>query len=167
MARAVCPGSFDPVTLGHVDVVTRAAALFDEVVVAVAINPAKQGMFGVDERRAMLTAAFEGLPNVSVDAFEGLVVDYCRAQGAASLVKGLRSATDLGFEEPMAQMNRHQTGVDSVFLITDPAWSYVSSSLVKEVARGGGDVSAFLPPEVHRRLLDRVGRKSEDTRATD
>jgi pantetheine-phosphate adenylyltransferase len=157
MTIAVCPGSFDPVTLGHVDVVTRAAALFDEVVVAVAINPAKQGLFTVDERRALLDEAFAGLDNVRVDAFEGLIVDYCRAQGAATMVKGLRSATDLGFEEPMAQMNRHLTGVDSVFLITDPAHSFVSSSLVKEVARGGGDVAAFLSPAVHRRLLERLG----------
>src|SRR3954452_23615811 len=142
MTIAVCPGSFDPVTLGHVDVVTRAAALFDEVVVAVAINPAKQGLFTVDERRALLDEAFAGLDNVRVDAFEGLIVDYCRAQGAATMVKGLRSATDFAFEEPMAQMNRHLTGVDSVFLITDPAHSFVSSSLVKEVARGGGDVAA-------------------------
>jgi pantetheine-phosphate adenylyltransferase len=157
MTIAVCPGSFDPVTLGHVDVVTRAAALFDEVVVAVAINPAKQGLFTVDERRALLDEAFDGLDNVRVDAFEGLIVDYCRSQGAATMVKGLRSATDFAFEEPMAQMNRHLTGVDSVFLITDPAHSFVSSSLVKEVARGGGDVAAFLSPEVHRRLLERLG----------
>jgi pantetheine-phosphate adenylyltransferase len=157
MTIAVCPGSFDPVTLGHVDVVTRAAALFDEVVVAVAINPAKQGLFTVDERRALLDEAFAGLDNVRVDAFEGLIVDYCRAQGAATMVKGLRSATDFAFEEPMAQMNRHLTGVDSVFLITDPAHSFVSSSLVKEVARGGGDVAAFLSPAVHRRLLERLG----------
>jgi pantetheine-phosphate adenylyltransferase len=157
MTIAVCPGSFDPVTLGHVDVVTRAAALFEEVVVAVAINPAKQGLFSVDERRALLDEAFAGLDNVRVDAFEGLIVDYCRAQGAATMVKGLRSATDFAFEEPMAQMNRHLTGVDSVFLITDPAHSFVSSSLVKEVARGGGDVAAFLSPEVHRRLLERLG----------
>jgi pantetheine-phosphate adenylyltransferase len=157
MAIAVCPGSFDPVTLGHADVVARAAARFDEVVVAVAINPAKKGLFSVDERRDLLATALDGLDNVRTDAFEGLVVDYCRSIGAATMVKGLRSATDLGFEEPMAQMNRHLTGVDSVFLITDPAHSFVSSSLVKEVARGGGDISAFLHPEVHRRLLERLG----------
>jgi pantetheine-phosphate adenylyltransferase len=158
MAIAVCPGSFDPVTLGHVDVVTRAAALFDEVVVAVAVNPSKQGLFTVEERRELLATALEGAGNVRTDAFEGLVVDYCRSIGAAALVKGLRSATDFGFEEPMAQMNRHQTGVDSVFLVTDPRWSYLSSSLVKEVARGGGDVAAFLHPEVHRRLRERLDR---------
>ncbi|MHC1560430.1 pantetheine-phosphate adenylyltransferase [Actinomycetospora sp. C-140] len=157
MAIAVCPGSFDPVTLGHVDVVTRAAALFDEVVVAVAVNPNKQGLFTVDERRELLATALEGVDNVRTDAFSGLVVDYCASIGAATLVKGLRTAVDYGFEEPMAQMNRHQTGVDSTFLITDPRYSFVSSSLVKEVARGGGDVSAFLHPEVHRRLMARIG----------
>jgi pantetheine-phosphate adenylyltransferase len=156
MAIAVCPGSFDPVTLGHVDVVTRAAALFDEVVVAVAVNPNKQGLFTVDERRELLATALDGVANVRTDAFEGLVVDYCASIGAATLVKGLRTAVDYGFEEPMAQMNRHQTGVDTAFLITDPRYSYVSSSLVKEVARGGGDVTAFLSPEVHRRLLERL-----------
>ena len=157
MARAVCPGSFDPVTLGHVDVVTRAAALFDEVVVAVAVNPAKQGLFTVDERMELLADVLGGLRNVRVDSFGGLVVDYCAAQGASALVKGLRSETDYAFELPMAQMNRHQTGVDTVFLATDPRFGYVSSSLVKEVARGGGDVSAFLGAEVHRQLLDRLG----------
>ena len=158
MTLAVCPGSFDPVTLGHVDVITRAAALFDEVVVAVAINPNKQGMFTVDERRELLATALAGVPNVRTDAFEGLVVDYCRAVGAATMVKGLRSAADLAFEEPMAQMNRHLTGVDSAFLITDPAHAFVSSSLVKEVARGGGDVAAFLSPSVHAALTARLGR---------
>lgn len=156
MARAVCPGSFDPVTLGHVDVVARAAALFDEVVVAVAVNPAKRGLFTVDERRELLAGAFADLGNVRIDAFEGLVVDYCREVGASALVKGLRSESDYAFELPMAQMNRHLTGVDSVFLATDPAYGYVSSSLVKEVARGGGDVAAFLTPAVHRALLDRL-----------
>ena len=157
MTRAVCPGSFDPVTLGHVDVVRRAAALFDEVVVAVAVNPAKQGLFTVEERRGLLSGAFSDLPGVRVDAFSGLVVDYCRAQGAAVLVKGLRSEADYAFELPMAQMNRHQSGVDTVFLTTDARYGYVSSSLVKEVARGGGDVSAFLTPAVHAALAARLG----------
>ena len=157
MARAVCPGSFDPVTLGHVDVVTRAAALFDEVVVAVAINPAKQGLFSVDERRELLAGCFADLPGVRVDAFGGLLVDYCQEQGAAALVKGLRSGTDYAYELPMALMNRHLSGVETVFLAADPAHTYVSSSLVKEVARGGGDVSAFLTPAVHAALIERLG----------
>lgn len=156
MARAVCPGSYDPVTLGHVDVITRAAALFDEVIVAVAVNPAKQGLFTVDERLELLDGVLGGLANVRVDSFSGLVVDYCRAEGAGTLVKGLRSEADYAFELPMAQMNRHLTGVDTAFLATDPRWGYVSSSLVKEVARGAGDVAAFLDAEVHRRLLERL-----------
>jgi pantetheine-phosphate adenylyltransferase len=156
MTRAVCPGSFDPLTLGHVDVVTRAAGLFDEVVVAVAVNPAKQGLFSVDERLEMLRETFADRPNVRADSFTGLVVDYCRAIDAAVLVKGLRSETDYAYELPMAQMNRHQSGVDTAFLTTDPAFGYVSSSLVKEVARGGGDVAAFLTPAIHERLRARL-----------
>ena len=146
--RAVCPGSFDPVTLGHVDVVRRAAAMFDEVVVAVAINPNKQGLFSVDERRELIAGTVADLPNVSTAAFTGLLVDWCREQGVGVIAKGLRSDTDYAYELPMAQMNRHLTGVDTVFLTADPAHTFVSSSLVKEVARGGGDVSAFLTPEV-------------------
>ncbi len=154
--RAVCPGSFDPVTLGHVDVVRRAAAMFDEVVVAVAVNPNKQGMFTVDERRELIAGAFGDLPNVSTAAFTGLLVDWCREQGVGVIAKGLRSDTDYAYELPMAQMNRHLTGVDTVFLTADPAHTFVSSSLVKEVARGGGDVSAFLPPAVLEALLGRL-----------
>ena len=156
MTRAVCPGSFDPLTLGHVDVVNRASDLFDEVVVAVAVNPAKQGLFSVDERLEMLRDTFADRGNVSADSFSGLVVDYCRSAGAAVLVKGLRSETDYAYELPMAQMNRHLSGVDTAFLTTDAAFGYVSSSLVKEVARGGGDVTAFLTPAIHERLRARL-----------
>jgi pantetheine-phosphate adenylyltransferase len=154
--RAVCPGSFDPVTLGHVDVVRRAAAMFDEVVVAVAVNPKKQGLFSVDERRELITGAVGDLSNVTTAAFTGLLVDWCREQDVGVIVKGLRSDTDYAYELPMAQMNRHLTGVDTVFLTADPAHTFVSSSLVKEVARGGGDVSAFLPPAVLEALTGRL-----------
>jgi pantetheine-phosphate adenylyltransferase len=157
MARAVCPGSFDPITLGHVDVVTRAAAVFDEVVVAVAINPAKQGMFSVDERLELIRGAVEGLDNVTTASFTGLLVDWCRDQGVGVIAKGLRSETDYAYELPMAQMNRHLTGVDTVFLTAAAEHTFVSSSLVKEVARGGGDVSAFLTAHVHEELLRRIG----------
>ena len=159
MTRAVCPGSFDHLTLGHVDVVARAATLFDEVVVAVAVNPAKQGLFSVDERLEMLRETFADRPNVRADSFSGLVVDYCRSVGAEVLVKGLRSETDYAYELPMAQMNRHQSGVDTAFLTTDTPWAYVSSSLVKEVARGGGDVAAFLTPAIHDRLRARLDER--------
>lgn len=155
--RAVCPGSFDPITLGHVDVVRRAAAMFDEVVVAVAVNPNKEGLFTVDERRELIAGAVGDLGNVSTAAFSGLLVDWCAEQGIGVIVKGLRSDSDYAYELPMAQMNRHLTGVDTVFLTADPAHTFVSSSLVKEVARGGGDVSAFLTPEVREALRAKVG----------
>jgi pantetheine-phosphate adenylyltransferase len=155
--RAVCPGSFDPITLGHVDVVRRAAAMFDEVVVAVAVNPNKEGLFTVDERRELIAEAVGDLGNVSTAAFSGLLVDWCAEQGIGVIVKGLRSDSDYAYELPMAQMNRHLTGVDTVFLTADPAHTFVSSSLVKEVARGGGDVSAFLTPEVLEALRARLG----------
>ena len=145
MTRAVCPGSFDPVTLGHVDVITRAAALFDELVVAVGVNPSKSRMFGDDERIDLIAEACAHLPNVRVEAFTGLIVDFCREQGATAVVKGIRGTEDFEYEEPMAHMNAAMTGLETVLLLTAPQWSFVSSSLVKEVARGGGDVSAYLP----------------------
>jgi pantetheine-phosphate adenylyltransferase len=154
--RAVCPGSYDPPTVGHLDVIARTAARFDEVFVAILVNPRKEGLFSVDERVAMLTEITADLPGVRVESFQGLVVDYCRERGAQAMVKGLRGATDYDYELPMAHMNRHLTGVETLFLPGAPGQVYVSSSLVKEVARGGGDVTAFLPPSVHTRLLDRL-----------
>lgn len=154
--RAVCPGSYDPPTVGHLDVIARTAALFDEVFVAILVNPRKQGMFEIDERVQMLTEITADLPQVRVEAFSGLVVDYCRERGAQAMVKGLRGATDYDYELPMAHMNRHLTGVETLFLPGAPGQVYVSSSLVKEVARGGGDVTAFLPPSVHERLVERL-----------
>jgi pantetheine-phosphate adenylyltransferase len=151
LKRAVCPGSFDPVTLGHVDVVTRAATLFDEVVVAIGVNRAKPSssrLFSPDERLDMLREALADVPNVRVDEFDGLVVDYARRLGAVAIVKGIRGVTDYEYEMPMAGMNRHLTGVDTVFLTTDPAFQFVSSSLVKEVASLGGDISALVPGHV-------------------
>lgn len=156
LRRAVCPGSYDPPTVGHLDVIARTAALFDEVYVAIMVNPRKQGLFDVDERVAMLTEITTDLPTVRVEAFSGLVVDYCRDRGAEALVKGLRGATDYDYELPMAHMNRHLTGVETLFLPGAPGQVYVSSSLVKEVARGGGDVTPFLPSSIHRRLLERL-----------
>ncbi|ALE82924.1 pantetheine-phosphate adenylyltransferase [Pseudonocardia sp. HH130629-09] len=154
--RAVCPGSYDPPTVGHLDVIARTAGLFDEVFVAILVNPRKEGLFSVDERVAMLTEITADLPGVRVESFQGLVVDYCRERGARAMVKGLRGATDYDYELPMAHMNRHLTGVETLFLPGAPGQVYVSSSLVKEVARGGGDVTAFLPPSVHTRLLERL-----------
>ena len=158
--RCVCPGSYDPVTNGHLDIIVRATTLFDEVVVAVLHNPAKAGTFPVEERVALVQGALadrlDGVSSgVRVEAFAGrLLVDVCREVGAVAVVKGLRGTGDLGYELPMALMNRHLTGVETVFLAGDPMLEHVSSSLVKEVAAYGGDVSGLVPPEVNRRLLE-------------
>ena len=157
MSGAVCPGSFDPVTLGHVDVFERAAAQFDEIVVAVLVNPKKSGMFDVDERIAMIDEATTHLPNLRVEAGQGLVVDFARARGLTAIVKGLRTGTDFEYELQMAQMNKHVADVDTFFVATTPQYSFVSSSLAKEVATFGGDVSALLPDAVNRRLREKLG----------
>ena len=155
--RCVCPGSFDPVTSGHVDVVRRAAALFDEVVVAVLANPAKRGLFTPAERQDLLRDSLLDTPGVRVEVVDGgLLVDYCRRIEAVAVVKGLRSGTDFAYELPMALMNRHLTGLETVFLPGDPHFEHVSSSLVKEVAGHGGDVSGLVPDAVLPRLLERL-----------
>jgi pantetheine-phosphate adenylyltransferase len=154
--RAVCPGSFDPVTNGHLDIVQRASNLFDEVVVAVLINKNKQGLFTVAERIELLREVTADFPNVVVDSFHGLLVDFCRDQEIRAIVKGLRAVSDFDYELQMAQMNYQLAGVDTVFVSTNPLYSYLSSSLVKEVAKYGGDVSNLLPGVVFDRLRDRV-----------
>ena len=153
---AVCPGSFDPVTLGHIDVFERAAAQFDEVVVAILVNPAKKGMFDLDERIAMIKESTTHLPNLRVEAGEGLVVDFVTSRGMTAIVKGLRTGTDFEYELQMAQMNKHVAGVDTFFVATTPRYSFVSSSLAKEVAMFGGDVSELLPEPVNRRLAEKL-----------
>lgn len=158
MVRAVCPGSFDPVTYGHLDIIERSVALFDSVVVAVGSNVAKNALFTPAERVEMLTEVCAGWPTVAVTQFNGLLVDFCRAQGAAVISKGLRSG-DVEFELAMAQMNRRLTEVDTVLLPTAAHWSYVSSSLVREVAGLGGDIDGFLPPPVAERTRRRVGER--------
>jgi len=157
--RAVFPGTFDPPTSGHVDVFARAAAAFDEVIVAAGVNQAKRRLFTDDERVEMLREIVAPFRNVRVDTFEGLLVDYCRASESGVIVKGLRSGSDFDYELRMAQMNRQLTGVDTLFLPTAPEHAFVSSSLVKEVAKLGGNVAAFLPASVHSRLTARIGRK--------
>lgn len=159
MRTAVCPGSFDPVTHGHLDIVARASALFDEVTVAVSVNPAKQGLFSVEERMDMLRQVSAHLPNVSVDSFEGLLVDYCSAHDVTAIVKGLRAVSDFDYELQMAQMNGRLTGVDTVFVPTSPEWSYLASSLVKEVAGHGGDVAGLVPDLVLDRMLARLAER--------
>ena len=154
MIRAVFPGTFDPPTVGHLDVIGRAAAAFDELIVATGVNQSKNRLFGPQERIEMLTELVEPFPNVRVGTFDGLLVDYCRAEGAAVMVKGLRSAADYDYELQMAQLNRRMTGVDTFFLPTAPEHAFISSSWVKEIARLGGDVSTFVTPAVHARLLN-------------
>jgi pantetheine-phosphate adenylyltransferase len=156
MRRAVCPGSFDPVHNGHLDVIGRTAPLFDEVVVAVLVNPAKKGLFGLDERMEMLAEVTAPHPNVRVDSFEGLLVDYCRAHDVRAIVKGIRAVSDFDYELQMAQMNHALTGVETLFLPTAPEFGFIASSLVKQVAANGGDVAHLLPPGVHRRLRARL-----------
>jgi pantetheine-phosphate adenylyltransferase len=155
--RAVCPGSFDPVTFGHLDIVERAASLFDEVVVAVGVNQSKQRLFSDDERLAMLTRAVEHLPNVSVEGFSGLLTTFCTERGIQAIVKGLRAVSDFDYELQMAQMNASLSSVETVFVPTSPEWSFLASSLVKEVASYGGDVSALVPDFVNQALIDRLG----------
>lgn len=146
--RCVCPGSFDPVTLGHIDVFTRASAAFDEVVVAVLVNIAKPGRFAMGHRLDLLRRATADLPRVRVATFDGLLVDFCRREGIGTILKGVRSGADVEYEAPMAHMNRELAGVDTMFLPARPEWSFVSSSLVAEAARFGADIRQYLPPAV-------------------
>ncbi|GAA6526448.1 pantetheine-phosphate adenylyltransferase [Intrasporangium sp. DVR] len=157
LRRCLCPGSYDPVTNGHVDVIERAAALFDEVVVAVLHNEAKRGTFTIDERLDLLHTSLGHLDNVRIAAWaDRLVVDVCLEVGATSMVKGLRGGTDFAYELPMAHMNRHLTGVETLFLSSAPDLQHVSSSLIKEVVRFGGDVSGLVPDAVLEALQSRM-----------
>jgi pantetheine-phosphate adenylyltransferase len=156
MRRAVCPGSFDPVTNGHLDIVGRASRLFDEVIIGVLINQSKSGLFTIAERIAMLREVTASYGNVRVDSFRGLLVDFCRDQQAAVVVKGLRAVSDFDYELQMAQMNIGLAGVETLFMPTNPTYSFLSSSLVKEVAKWGGDVSPHVPDLVGERLITRL-----------
>ncbi|MBA1835812.1 pantetheine-phosphate adenylyltransferase [Corynebacterium sp. zg912] len=156
MTTAVCPGSFDPITNGHLDIVTRASRHFDEVVVLVTGNPTKtSGLFTVEERVELIREATGHLPGVRVDSWGGLLVDYTSAHHITALVKGLRSSLDYEYELPMAQMNRRLTGVDTYFLLTDEKYGYISSSLTKEVAKYGGDVTGLVPDTVREAMLEK------------
>jgi pantetheine-phosphate adenylyltransferase len=156
--RAVCPGSFDPLTNGHLDIVRRASRLFDEVIVAVGTNVSKNRLFDAEERIAMLRRACADLPNVSVEGFTGLVTTFAAERDVTAIVKGLRALSDFDYELQMAQMNSSLTGVETVFIPTSPERGFVSSTLVKEVAGFGGDVSAFVPGFVHDELKRRLTR---------
>src|ERR1700744_935860 len=155
MSGAVLPGSFDPVTLGHSDVFERASAQFDEVVVAILVNPAKKGMLDLDERIAMIKESTTHLPNLRGEGGQGLVVDFVTARGMTAIVKGVRTGTDFEYELQRAQMNKHVAGVDTFFVATTPRYSFVSSSLAKEVAMLGGDVSELLPEPGNRRIREK------------
>ena len=156
MRRAVCPGSFDPVTNGHLDIVGRASRLFDEVIIGVLINQHKTGLFTIEERIEMLREVTAAYGNVRVESFRGLLVDFCHDQQAAVVVKGLRAVSDFDYELQMAQMNIGLSGVETLFMPTNPLYSFLSSSLVKEVAKWGGDVSPHVPDLVGERLVIRL-----------
>ena len=154
---ALCPGTFDPVTNGHLDIIERAGQRFDAVIVGVLDNPAKQQLFTTQERVEMLKEVTSDLSTVSVVSFGGLLVESAKTLGADVVVKGLRAVTDFEYEIQMAQMNFALAGVETLFMTTSPSWSFLSSSLVKEVARFGGDVSGLVPPPVAERLRDKLG----------
>ena len=159
MTRVVCPGSFDPVTNGHLDVIGRAAGLHDAVVVAVLINITKRSLFTVDERVEMLTEVTKGYGNVRVERFHGLLVDFCAANGINAIVKGLRAVSDFEYEMQMAQMNYRLAKVETLFMTTNPQYSFLSSSLIKEIAKYGGDVSGLVPEPVLGRLQARLAEE--------
>ena len=157
----MCPGSYDPPTNGHLDILERTAGLFDEVVVAVLINKSKKGLFTVEERMELLAETVAHLPNVSIDSWHGLLVDYCRQHDIQAIVKGLRAVSDFDYELQMAQMNHSLEGIETLFMSTNPASSFLSSSLVKEVATYGGDVSKLVPENVRAALADRLVDRSD------
>jgi pantetheine-phosphate adenylyltransferase len=158
LRRAACPGSFDPVTLGHLDIIGRAARLYDEVIVAVLVNTSKAGLFDVDERLSLLREVTAEYSNVRVRSFQGLLVDFCRANDIPVVVKGLRAVSDFDYELQMAQMNHHLAGVETLFMPTNPQYSFLSSSLIKDVAKWGGEVTAHVPEVVAQRLRERLKR---------
>jgi pantetheine-phosphate adenylyltransferase len=153
LATALCPGSFDPVTNGHLDIIERTARHFDDVIVAVSQNPQKvQSLFDLEARQAMLAEVTGHLANVRIECFKGLLVDFAKDQGAMAIIKGLRAISDFDYELQMAQMNQRLTGIDTFFISTSPQYSFLSSSLVREVARFGGDVTSMVPKAVSDRL---------------
>ena len=159
MKRVVCPGSFDPITFGHLDIIERASQLFDEVVIAVLVNHTKQTLFTVDERIEMIKEVTAKYPNVKVDSWSGLLVDYCKANQIGAIIKGLRAVTDFDYELQMSQINFQLQNIETLFMSTAPSHSFISSSLVKEVASYDGDVSSYLPAPTLIRLKARLAEK--------
>ena len=162
MKRVVCPGSFDPITFGHLDIIARASSLFDEVVIAVMVNKTKKTLFTVEERMEMAREVSAKYPNVKVDSWSGLLVDYCKANSINTIIKGLRAVTDFDYELQMSQMNLQLQNVETLFMSTSPSHSFLSSSLVKEIASYGGDVSSYIPAPVLVRLKARLDSLSSD-----
>lgn len=156
MRSAVCPGSFDPVTYGHLDIIERASANFDQVIVAVLANRNKSSLFTSEERIEMIRENTKHLPNIIVDSWYGLLAEYCRAHKVSVIVKGLRAVTDFDYELQMAQINFQAAKVETMFMATSPTHSFLSSSIVKELAHFGGDVSTMVPPNVDQALRTRV-----------
>ena len=158
MRKVVCPGSFDPITFGHLDIVERAAKNFDEVVIAVLVNQTKQTLFSVEERISMIKEVTKKCGNVKVDSWSGLLVDYCKSNDISMIVKGLRAVSDFDYELQMSQINLQLKGIETIFMSTAPEHSFLSSSLVKEIASYGGDVSNYVPNEILSRLKERLAR---------
>jgi pantetheine-phosphate adenylyltransferase len=154
--RVVCPGSFDPITFGHLDIIERSAKMFDEVVIAVLVNKTKSTLFTVPERIEMITEVTAKFPNVRVDSWSGLLVDYCVANEIDIIVKGLRAVTDFDYELQMSQINLQLKGIETLFMSTAPAHSFLSSSLVKEIASYNGDVSNYIPATLLEKLKARL-----------
>jgi pantetheine-phosphate adenylyltransferase len=159
MKRAVCPGSFDPITFGHLDIIERASGQFDEVIVAVLENRTKASLFNVEERMEMIRKTTSKFSNVKVDSWHGLLVDFCKENSIQAIVKGLRAVTDFDYELQMAQVNLQGSGVETMFMATAPSHSFLSSSIVKELAHFGGDVSSMVPSIVNDALKARVAGK--------
>lgn len=160
MKKAVCPGSFDPITNGHLDVIERASGLFDQVVIAVLVNSSKNGLFNIEERLGQIKDSVKHLKNVTVDKWSGLLVDYCESNQINAIVKGLRAVSDFDYELQMAQLNLQLKGIDTFLMATKPTYSFLSSSLVREIARYGGDVSSLVPPRVASELAKKAGKGS-------
>ena len=158
---AIYPGTFDPITNGHLSIIRRALEIFDKLIIAILVNPQKKPLFSLDERIYMIKEATKGLRNIEVDSFDGLLVDYAVKKGAKVIIRGLRAMSDFEFEFQMALMNRKlNPSVQSIFLMTDYKWLYISSSIVKEVASFGGDISEFVPEVVCKKLKEKFGKRS-------
>jgi len=163
MKIAICPGSFDPITLGHLDIIRRAALMFDKVIVAVLVNPGKNPSFTAEERLDMIRRVVEDIPNVEAECFDGLLAEYARLKGAHTIVKGLRAVTDFEYEFQMALINRKlNPETDTVFLTTSSQYMYLSSSMVKSIACFGGDITDFVPGCICREISERLCRQNSD-----